>query len=80
MLARLFITACIEMLQEGIQRCGAILNNASRINTESNMDLPWLVSILYTLYQQLAITVEQLRRFYQFFSTGKRNIHSKFML
>ena len=71
MLARLFITACMKMLQDGIQRCEAILTNANRINAGSNMDLPWLVSILYTLYQQLATTVEQLRRFYQFFSTGR---------
>ena len=70
MLARVFVSACIDMLISGIQQSERVLNNARRINDGSNMDVAWLVSILYSLYQQLAVTVEQLRRFYQFFLSG----------
>ena len=70
MLARVFVSACIDMLVSGIQQGERILNNARRINDDSSMDVAWLVSILYSLYQQMAVTVEQLRRFYQFFLSG----------
>ena len=75
MLVRVFISACVDMLLCGIRQSEKILINAQRINNESNMDMAWLLSILYSLYQQLAACVEQLRRFYQFFSAGKYTIN-----
>lgn len=71
MLARAFVSICIKMLMTGVRQCEKILINADRINNDSNMDLPWLVSILYSLYQQLALVVEQTRRFYQFLASGE---------
>ena len=70
MLAQVFIQACLNMLSDGVDRCAAILHNAKRVNRNSEMDMPWLVSTLFSLYRIMAVSVEQIRRFYQFLSAG----------
>ena len=59
------------MIMEGLSQGLAIVNNAKRVNDDSNMDLKWLISILFNLYKVLANTIEQIRRFYQFLSAGE---------
>ena len=70
MLIQTFIQACLNMVSEGLLQGLAIVRNAKRINYESNMDLKWLISILFDLYRALAMPIEQIRRFYQFLSSG----------
>ena len=72
MLAQAFIQACLNMLIEGVDRCAETLRNAKRVNQNSEMDMPWLVSTLFNVYCILAATVEQVRRFYQFLASGKQ--------
>ena len=71
MLIQSFIQACLNMIMEGLSQGLAIVNNAKRVNDDSNMDLKWLISILFNLYKVLANTIEQIRRFYQFLSAGE---------
>ena len=70
MLVQAFVHACLNMLTDGLLQGLAVIRNAKRINHESNMDLKWLISILFDMYRILAITIEQIRRFYQFLSAG----------
>ena len=72
MLVQAFIQACLNMLIEGVNRCAETLRNAKRVNQNSDMDIPWLMSILYNVYRILATTIEQVRRFYQFLASGKK--------
>lgn len=70
MIASVFIALCLNMVRNGLMAGIKILDSALAVNATDELEYPGLVGTLYDVYSVLSRTVEQVRRIYQFNTTG----------